>query len=69
MDEVAGINKVERYTYLFDNNAQQLDHMFISKSLEKESSYEHIHVNTWGDLPSQISDHDPSVARLNVCLK
>jgi predicted extracellular nuclease len=67
LDEVAHIKDVERYTYLFDMNAQQLDHMFISKVLTKKAKYEHIHINTWVDSAAQISDHDPSVAKLDVC--
>lgn len=69
LDAVVGIEKVERYTYMFDMNAQQLDHMFVSPSLAKKSkaAYEHIHVNTWPEFDAQVSDHDPSVAKLNVC--
>ena len=64
-----GIDEVERYTYMFDMNAQQLDHMFVSPSLAKKSkaAYEHIHVNTWPEFAAQVSDHDPSVAKLDVC--
>jgi predicted extracellular nuclease len=69
LDEVVKIDKLERYTYLFDMNAQQLDHMFVSSSLAKKSKagYEHIHINTWPEYAAQVSDHDPSVARLDVC--
>lgn len=67
LDEVAGIPKLERYTYLFDMNCQQLDHMYVSDSLKKGAKFEHIHVNTWATSANQISDHDPSVAKLNVC--
>lgn len=66
LDEVAGIKDEERYTYLFDMNAQQLDHMFVSPAVKK-AKYEHIHINTWVEFNAQISDHDPSVARLDVC--
>jgi predicted extracellular nuclease len=67
LDEVANIKDVERYTYLFDMNAQQLDHMFISQALVRKAKYEHLHINTWEDSAAQISDHDPSVAMLSVC--
>ncbi|KAF2017960.1 DNase I-like protein [Aaosphaeria arxii CBS 175.79] len=67
IDAVVKIKETERYTYLFDMNAQQLDHMYISKSLAKKAEYEHIHINTWVEFAAQISDHDPSVARLDVC--
>lgn len=68
LDEAAKIDPVERYTYLFDMNSQQLDHFFISKSIaEQKPKLEHVHVNTWVSFADQISDHDPSVALLNVC--
>ncbi|EMD86011.1 hypothetical protein COCC4DRAFT_83474 [Bipolaris maydis ATCC 48331] len=69
LDAVVRIDPVERYTYLFDMNAQELDHMFVSPALAKKgrAEFEHLHVNTWPDFDSQISDHDPSVARLDVC--
>ncbi|KAL3422876.1 endonuclease/Exonuclease/phosphatase [Phlyctema vagabunda] len=67
LDEVAGIPKLERYTYLFDMNCQEIDHMFVSQALTKNAKFEHIHVNTWATYDGQISDHDPSVALLNVC--
>lgn len=66
-DAAAKIDERERYTYLFDMNAQQLDHMFVSESLANKVRYEHIHVNTWPEFAAQVSDHDPSVARLDVC--
>ncbi|UPX10273.1 uncharacterized protein EKO05_0000940 [Ascochyta rabiei] len=68
MDAVSGIDKVERYTYLFDMNAQQLDHMFISPSLVSKAKYEHVHLTTWVSYDEQVSDHDPSVARMDVCV-
>ena len=52
-------------------NCQSLDQMFVSDFLASKVSdgvaYEHIHVNTWAKASEEISDHDPSVARLNVC--
>jgi predicted extracellular nuclease len=69
LDAVVKIDELERYTYLFDMNAQELDHMFVSPSLAKKSKaeFEHIHVNTWPEFAAQVSDHDPSVAKLDVC--
>lgn len=66
-DAADKIDELERYTYQFDMNAQQLDHMFVSDSLAKKIKYEHIHVNTWPEFAAQVSDHDPSVARVDVC--
>lgn len=67
LDEVAGIKKDERYTYLFDMNSQQLDHMYVSEGAQKKAKYEHVHINTWADKAGEVSDHDPSVAKLGVC--
>ena len=47
IDEAAGIPEVERYTYVFDQNTQQLDHIFISSALANRGvEAEHVHV--WG---------------------
>ncbi|KAF5509311.1 hypothetical protein CGCF413_v002351 [Colletotrichum fructicola] len=69
LDEVVGIPVNERYTYVYDMNAQQLDHMFVSPALSKanQTHYEHIHVNSWELYDNLVSDHDPSVAQFNVC--
>ena len=68
LDDVAGIEEVERYTYVFGQNSQQLDHMHVSPRLaEGEVGFEHVHVSSWVSFADQVSDHDPSVARLDVC--
>ncbi|KAL3953330.1 hypothetical protein ACCO45_013273 [Purpureocillium lilacinum] len=67
LDELAGLAPEERYTYLFDMNSQALDHMYVSPALGRGARVEHLHVNTWQNFKGQTSDHDPSVALLNVC--
>ncbi|CZT19853.1 related to endonuclease/exonuclease/phosphatase family protein [Ramularia collo-cygni] len=67
MDDVVKRPDEERYTYLFDSNSQSLDQMYVSPKLSKGSRFEHLHLNTWLDFDSQASDHDPSVAKVNVC--
>ncbi|KAI5116998.1 hypothetical protein M0805_002667 [Coniferiporia weirii] len=69
VDEVAGIEDVERYTYVFDQNNEQLDHLFVSGAIANRGvEVEHIHVNNWAsDISLRASDHDPSVAKLQVC--
>ncbi|KAJ8080651.1 hypothetical protein PM082_017485 [Marasmius tenuissimus] len=69
VDELADIPPVERYTYVFDQNTEQLDHMFVSSAIGKRKvEAEHIHVNNWSpSLDVRVSDHDPSVARVRVC--
>ncbi|KAI0071138.1 DNase I-like protein [Panus rudis PR-1116 ss-1] len=68
-DEAANIDPVERYTYVFDQNTEQLDHIFVSDAVAKRGvEVEHVHVNSWAASESaRTSDHDPSVARLKVC--
>lgn len=69
LDEISGIDPVERYTYVFDQNTEQLDHIFVSDAIAKRGTkVEHIHVNSWApSLSARTSDHDPSVALLKVC--
>ncbi|CAN8104829.1 unnamed protein product [Discula destructiva] len=67
LDEVVGTPVAERYTYTFDMNTQALDHIFTSPVLAAEAEYEHVHVNVWAASGDALSDHDPSVARLNLC--
>jgi predicted extracellular nuclease len=61
----------ERYTYLFEMNSQELDHMFVSPKIAGtpggRPDYKHVHLNTWVTFAEQASDHDPSVARVNIC--
>ncbi|KAL5512830.1 hypothetical protein ACEPAG_3096 [Sanghuangporus baumii] len=69
VDGLAGIPDIERYTYVFDQNNEQLDHLFVSNAItSRELEVEHIHVNNWASsVSARASDHDPSVARVGVC--
>lgn len=67
IDEAAGVPPVERYTYVFDMNSQQLDHAFISPKLQPGAEVEHLHVNNWVKYSARTSDHDPSVSRVKIC--
>ncbi|KAJ7288401.1 DNase I-like protein [Mycena rebaudengoi] len=69
IDEVAKIPPVERYTYVFDNNCEALDHMFISPSIARRGAdAEHLHVNNWAaKFDDRVSDHDPTVAKVRLC--
>ncbi|KAA1469821.1 DNase I-like protein [Dentipellis sp. KUC8613] len=70
-DVLANIPPVERYTYVFDQNCEQLDHIFVSQAVAKRAGgvqVEHVHVNNWAPtLDARGSDHDPSVAKVRVC--
>ncbi|KAH8108668.1 Endonuclease/exonuclease/phosphatase [Phellopilus nigrolimitatus] len=68
-DEIAGVPDVERYTYVFAQNNEQLDHIFVSDAIKARGvSVEHIHINNWAaNVDERGSDHDPSVAKVAIC--
>lgn len=56
----------ERYSYFYDGNAQQIDHILVTDGLLADAQYDAVHLNlqllgTGATLPS---DHDPQVALL-----
>ncbi|TDD90284.1 endonuclease/exonuclease/phosphatase [Saccharopolyspora karakumensis] len=53
---------VERYSYVYEGNSQQLDHILLTGPLTVD--YDIVHVNA--EFPDQISDHDPQVVRLRA---
>lgn len=67
IDDAANTPAEERYTYLFNGNAQQLDLAFISPKLQPGAEVEHLHINTWSRLGTRTPDHDPSVSRVKLC--
>ncbi|KAH7873218.1 Endonuclease/exonuclease/phosphatase [Lentinula edodes] len=69
MDELADVDPVERYTYVFDQNSEQLDHAFVSTALSnRQNAIQHIHVNNWmANIDERASDHDPSVGKVRLC--
>jgi predicted extracellular nuclease len=54
----------ERYSYIFDGNAQTLDHILVSRNLFPSSRYDVIHVNS--EFPDQASDHEPQILRVTL---
>jgi len=62
-DLIDGLPQNERYSYVFEGNSQDLDHVLVSPSLTgKVSLYDVVHVNA--EFATQASDHDPPVAHL-----
>lgn len=51
----------EHYSYVYEGNSQQLDHMLTS-SAPRGVNYRIVHLNA--EFADQASDHDPQVARL-----
>jgi predicted extracellular nuclease len=55
----------ERYSYVFEGNSQQLDHILVSDNLlAATSAFDMVHVNS--EFFDQASDHEPSVARFSA---
>jgi predicted extracellular nuclease len=56
----------ERYTFVFDGNAQTLDHILVSPRIAARSPvFDIVHVNA--EFADQFaSDHEPSIARINM---
>ncbi|TWP51517.1 hypothetical protein FKR81_15045 [Lentzea tibetensis] len=50
----------ERYSYVFEGNAQVLDHILISKNITR-FGYDVVHINA--EFSDQASDHDPQIVR------
>lgn len=60
----------ERYSYVFDGNAQQLDHLLVSQGLLGGAQFDAVHLNA--ELPNALqvaSDHDALVALVEIPVK
>jgi predicted extracellular nuclease len=54
----------ERYSYVFEGNSQELDHIYVTRSLLPGAQFQPIHINA--EFADQVSDHDPLVASLRI---
>ena len=54
----------QRFDYLFEGNAETLDHMLVSASLAAGAAFQPVHINS--EFADQTSDHDPLVGRFSV---
>jgi len=52
----------DRYTYIFEGNAQWLDHVLVSRALAGSAEIDAVHANC--EFPDAASDHDPVIVRL-----
>jgi VCBS repeat-containing protein len=57
--------EAERYSYVFEGNAQLLDHMLVSATLADRAQFDIVHLNT-GNLGFQPTDHDALMSLLYV---
>ncbi len=56
----------ERYSFVFEGNAQELDQVYVSNNLTAQAALDIVHVNSeFADTAQSASDHDPSVLALN----
>ena len=62
-DLITTLPQSERYSYVFDGNSQDLDHIFVSQGFASDvESFDAVHVNA--EFADQASDHDPLVAQV-----
>lgn len=54
----------ERYSYVFEGNSQELDHIFVTPALLADAQFQAVHVNA--EYADQVSDHDPIIASLRI---
>ncbi|PSP19598.1 MAG: nuclease [Cyanobacteria bacterium QS_8_64_29] len=53
----------QRYSYIFQGNAQTLDHILVSDALAQAAQADIVHLNA--GFRGASSDHDPAIARLS----
>lgn len=53
----------ERYTYVYQGNAQTLDHILVSEALFRLGTPEYDIVHVHAEYADAVSDHDPVLAR------
>lgn len=57
----------ERYSFIFQGNSQQLDHILLSEALNREPVFDIVHINSeFAEIPERASDHDPLLAGLFI---
>lgn len=66
-DAGALIDEDERYSYILDGNAIQLDHILVSNP-GFVRQFEILHLNSIYDHTLQVSDHDPVLVELDFTL-
>jgi Endonuclease/Exonuclease/phosphatase family/PKD domain len=62
-DMIDTLPQNEQYSYEFEGNAQVLDHILVSSGVS-HPAFDVVHINA--EFSDQLSDHDPSVLRVDV---
>ncbi len=67
-DLVDTLPAAERYTYIYDGNAEVLDHILVSDDLADNVSYDFdvVHLNAEFPEVDRVTDHDPPLARFQL---
>jgi hypothetical protein len=71
-DLVETLPEVERYSFIFDGNSQELDHLLVTDALTGGSDdtliggfqYDIVHANT--EFADGATDHDPGLGRFHI---
>jgi hypothetical protein len=60
--------EAERYTYQFDGNNQQLDHIIVTPTLARVAQFDAVQINSQqgSAIQSLSSDHDPALALFEI---
>lgn len=56
----------ERYSYIFEGNAQQIDNLLVSQSLLAGAVFDNVHLNTGQAVIDKPTDHDAILAQLLI---
>ncbi|KAF8827753.1 hypothetical protein HHX47_DHR4000369 [Lentinula edodes] len=66
MDELADVDPVERYTYVFDQNSEQLDHAFVSTALSnRQNAIQHIHSDAVADNLTYVDSNGHVIIKVD----
>ncbi|MFI1720297.1 endonuclease/exonuclease/phosphatase family protein [Streptomyces sp. NPDC020489] len=60
---IKSLPRNERYSYVYQGNAQVLDQILVSPSIRRGCDFEYDSVHVNAEFNDQISDHDPQVLR------
>jgi len=63
-DPSEGLASVERYSYLYGGNSQQLDHILVTPALSEVSEIDIVHLNA--EFHDAASYHDPVLVRFDL---
>lgn len=60
-------NENEKFSYIYNGNAEQLDYLLINQDFAGEIvQFKILHLNSILDHEEQLSDHDPVIAEINL---